>query len=72
MKEVLIKRYLINDNDRIKIKTYLDENNLSQNGLALALGISNAYMSALMRGTRYITSNLRRKLKKVGINLEVN
>ena len=49
---------------RETIEIVLAKKNISQNKLALELGISNGYMSQLLNGTRFPSPKLRDKILK--------
>lgn len=71
MKKITIIRYCLDDNDVKKIKTFLVENNMNATSLAIELGCSRSYVSALLKGKRYMTNNMISKFKKIGLDIEV-
>ena len=64
--------YLINNNDLNKINSYLEQNDMNRTSLSIELGISDSYLSAILKSQRYLTSNILKKFKKIGIVLERN
>lgn len=71
MKKITIIRYFLDDNDVKKIKFFLLENNMNASSLAVELGCSRSYVSALLKGKRYVTNNMISKFKKIGLDLGV-
>jgi antitoxin component HigA of HigAB toxin-antitoxin module len=71
MKKITIIRYFLDDNDVKTIKYFLLENNMNASSLAVELGCSRSYVSALLRGKRYVTNNMISKFKKIGLDLGV-
>ncbi len=71
MKKITIIRYFLDDNDVKKIKYFLLENNMNASSLALELKCSRSYVSALLKGKRYMTNNMISKFKKIGLDLGV-
>lgn len=71
MKKITIIRYFLDDNDVKTIKKFLLENNMNASSLAVELGCSRSYVSALLRGKRYVTNNMISKFKKIGLDLGV-
>lgn len=71
MKKITIIRYFLDDNDVKKIKYFLLENNMNASSLAVELGCSRSYVSALLKGKRYVTNNVISKFKKIGLDLGV-
>ena len=71
MKKITIIRYFLDDNDVKKIKYFLLENNMNASSLAVELGCSRSYVSALLKGKRYVTNNMISKFKKIGLDLGV-
>lgn len=71
MKKITIIRYFLDDEDVKKIKYFLLENNMNASNLAVELGCSRSYVSALLKGKRYVTNNMISKFKKIGLDLGV-
>lgn len=71
MKKITIIRYFLDDEDVKKIKYFLLENNMNASNLAVELGCSRSYVSALLKGKRYVTNNMISKFKKIGLALGV-
>ena len=71
MKKITIIRYCLDDNDVEKIKIFLVKNNMNASSLAIELGCSRSYVSALLKGKRYMTNNMISKFKKIGLDIGV-
>ena len=71
MKKIIITRYLLDEDDVKKIKIFLLKKDWNASNLALELGCSRQYVSALFKGKRYITNNMISKFKKIGLDLGV-
>lgn len=55
--------------NRSTIQMAMVRRNMSQNMLAMRMGISSGYISQLMRGTRHASPEVRRKLLEMFIPL---
>lgn len=71
MKKIIITRYLLDEDDVKKIKIFLLKKDWNATSLAIELGCSRSYVSALLKGKRYMTNNMISKFKKIGLDIEV-
>lgn len=69
MQKIVKIHYLLDKEDKKKVKYWLIENEKSMRQLAKDLGISACYLCDILKATRYATQDMLDKFKELGIDL---
>lgn len=69
MKKIIKISYILDDNEIKQIKKQLVDKDLSQSQLANNLGVSKAYINAIINGKKIITKRTIKILENQGIKI---
>lgn len=69
MQKIVKVHYLLDKEDKKKIKYWLINNEKSMRQLAQDLYVSASWLCEILKGTRYVTQDMLDKFKELGIDL---
>ena len=69
MQKIVKVHYLLDKEDKKKVKHWLIDNNKSMRQLSNQLYVSASYLCEILKGTRYVSQDFLDKFKELGIDL---